>query len=94
MPRRIYRQGDLVLIEELGVDTGYLDKESDSLEVRSESGNSHKILCPVYRSHRSRYLVVERPSRLVHPQHPGIVVDPGIYRIEFVRDYVLSRSAD
>jgi hypothetical protein len=92
--RKIYRQGDLILVEEEGIDTNLAMKEGDILEIASENGNTHKLISPVYSLYGRRYVVVKKPSTLIHPQHPKLVIEPGIYRVEFVRDYALNRSID
>lgn len=93
-PRKVYRQGDLILIEDLHVDIDRATMESSFLEIRSENGNAHMVKAPVYSMYGVRYLVVESPSILIHPQHPELVVEPGIYRVEHVRDYALGRALD
>ncbi|MEM3980619.1 MAG: hypothetical protein QXF79_05135, partial [Ignisphaera sp.] len=85
--KKIYRQGDLVLVEEDKVDLSLAVKEGDEFKVESENGNQHIIKAPVYRLHNEQYIVVDKPSKLIHQQHPELIIDPGIYRIEFVRDY-------
>lgn len=92
--RRVYRQGDLILVEDEDIDLSSAIKEGDSLEIISESGNAHRLRCPVYNFYGQRYVIVEKPSILIHPQHPELVIEPGIYRVEFVRDFVLSRAID
>jgi hypothetical protein len=93
-PRKVYRQGDLLLVEEEGVDLRYAMKEGEVLEIVSENGNTHRLKSSVYTIYGRRYVVVESPSILTHPQHPELVIEPGIYRVEFVRDYALNRSID
>jgi len=93
-PRRVYRQGDLVLIEEMVLDLDPAVKEGEALVIASENGNRHRLASPVYTVYGRRYVVVEKPSVLTHPQHPELVVEPGIYRVEFVRDFALNRAVD
>ena len=93
-PRKVYRQGDLLLIEEEDVDLRYAVKEGDVLEIVSENGNTHRLKSSVYTICGRRYIVVEKPSVLSHLQHPELIIEPGIYRVEFVKDYALGRSID
>ncbi|MEM1526943.1 MAG: hypothetical protein QW775_01920 [Ignisphaera sp.] len=90
--RKIYRQGDLILVEENEVDLSFAVKEGDEFKVESENGSKHIIRALVYRLYNEQYVVVDKPSKLVHQQHPELLIDPGIYRIEFVRDYALDRE--
>ncbi len=91
---RIYRQGDLILIEENDVPLEYMDKESNRLEISSENGNKHELSCKVYRWNNTRYVLIDSVEVLKHPQHPWLAIEPGIYRVTFVRDYVLERAID
>lgn len=88
-PKKIYRQGDLLLVEENDVDLSIAVKEGDEFRVESENGSSHIIKAPIYRLYNEQYIVVDKPSKLVHQQHPELLIEPGIYRVEFVRDYAL-----
>jgi hypothetical protein len=91
--RKIYRQGDLIL-EQIDATQHDLMKygviESEKLEIRSETGNSHVMNnIKLYRYSGMQLVLVEKPTPMTHPQHPTIVIDPGIYRIRFVRDWLL-----
>ena len=94
--KRIYRQGDVIL-EKVDIEKDYLDKyawfETDKLEIRSENGNSHIMNnVKVYRYYRRQLVVVEKPTPITHPQHPTIIVSPGVYELRFVRDWLLRES--
>uniref|UniRef100_A0A7J3Z8L0 Uncharacterized protein n=1 Tax=Ignisphaera aggregans TaxID=334771 RepID=A0A7J3Z8L0_9CREN len=88
---RVYRQGDVVL-EEV-----YVEKErllnwecvGSKLEVRSENGSTHTLSAKVFRLNRQEYVLVEGPAVMEHPQHPPIVIEPGVYVVRFVRDWLL-----
>ncbi len=71
----------------------YAELVSDRLEVRSETGNVHVLSnVKVYRYADQLLVVVEKPTPLTHPQHPAIVIEPGVYRVRFVRDWLLETA--
>jgi len=70
----------------------YAEPVSERLEVRSETGHSHILDAKVYRYFDQMLVAVEKPTPLVHPQHPAIVIEPGVYRVRFVRDWLLETS--
>jgi hypothetical protein len=96
-PKRIiYRQGDVIL-EKIDITQRDLELhaklESNKLEIRSENGHSHIMQnIKLYRYHNRQIVVVENPTPLVHEQHPAIVIEPGVYQIRFVRDWLLRES--
>jgi len=90
----VYRQGDVILEQ---IDYNIRDLEyyarfvSDKLEISSENGNKHVMSgVKVYNYHSRQLVVVEKPTPITHPQHPTIVVTPGIYELRFVRDFLLN----
>ncbi len=95
--QKIYRQGDVVLIEvgfglannvkEYGV------KVDNKLVIASENGNRHVLNALVYR-YGELYVIVEKPTPMTHPQHPTLIIEPGIYRVRFVRDFALDFVRD
>jgi hypothetical protein len=94
--RRIYRQGDVIL-EQVDIQIHdlelYARLESNKLEIRSENGHSHVMNnIKLYRYYIGQVIVVEEPTPLVHDQHPTLIVVPGVYRIRFVRDWLLRES--
>ena len=94
MTTKVYRQGDVIL-EKVDLDPreliGYGRKASDKLEIASESGHRHVLDAEVYEYGLERLILVKKPSMLVHDQHPPILIEPGIYRLRFVRDYIVER---
>jgi hypothetical protein len=94
--RIVYRQGDVIL-EKVDITQHdlelYANLESNKLEIRSENGNSHIMNnIKLYRYYGRQLVVVEKPTPIEHPQHPQIVVQPGIYTLRFVRDWLLRES--
>jgi hypothetical protein len=94
--KRIYRQGDVILVP---VDISQHDLElygrlvSDRIEIGSENGHRHIMQgVKLYRYYIGQVIVVEEPTPLVHEQHPTIVIEPGVYQIRFVRDWLLRES--
>jgi hypothetical protein len=92
----LYRQGDVILEQ---VDFNIKDLElygrliSDRIEIRSENGHSHIMRdVKLYRYSGRQLVVVEQPTQLIHEQHPTIVIEPGVYQIRFVRDWLLRES--
>jgi hypothetical protein len=96
-PKRIiYRQGDVILEQ---VDFNMKDLEyyakldGERLEIRSETGNTHVLSnVKVYRYYNQQLVVVEKPTPITHPQHPTLIIEPGIYTVRFVRDWMLRES--
>jgi hypothetical protein len=94
--KRIYRQGDVIL-EQVDITQHdlewYAKLESNKLEIRSETGNPHVLNnVKLYRYYSRQLVVVEKPTPIEHPQHPTIIVQPGIYMLRFVRDWLLRES--
>jgi len=94
--KKVYRQGDVIL-EQVDIprhDLEYYAKlESNKLEIRSENGHSHIMQnIKLYRYYIGQVIVVEEPTPLVHEQHPTLIIEPGVYRIRFVRDWLLRES--
>jgi len=95
----IYRQGDLILRsltkEQMeSPDFEPKEKVADEYRLTSESGNSHVLAAPVHRSLRGPVVVLEQPTPLVHPQHETIVIPPGQFLVDQVRDYRGARMGD
>jgi hypothetical protein len=90
----MYRQGDVIL-EQVQLTVDELEKDQrvekiGRLEIASENGNRHVLNARAYNVYGQLYVVVEKPTPLTHPQHPMLIIEPGIYRVRFVRDYVQS----
>ena len=94
--RRVYRQGDVMLVEilhetEEGI-RRYAREVRDALVIASENGNRHVLNARTYNAFGQIYVVVEKPTPMTHPQHPMLIIEPGIYIVEFVRDYALEEE--
>ncbi len=94
--RRVYRQGDVMLVEmpwytKEDVEKGAVEKR-DAMVIASENGNKHVLNARTYVGIGAMYVVVEKPTPMTHPQHPMLIIEPGIYRVEFVRDYALEEE--
>jgi hypothetical protein len=92
----VYRQGDVIL-EQIEFDLKDLEYYtrfvSDKLEISSENGNKHVMSgVKVYNYHSRQLVVVEKPTPITHPQHPTLIIEPGVYQIRFVRDWLLRES--
>ena len=92
----VYRQGDVIL-EQVDFNVKdleyYARLESDRIVIRSENSHSHVMNnIKLYRYYNRQIVVVEKPTPMVHEQHPTIVVRPGIYELRFVRDWLLRES--
>jgi hypothetical protein len=71
----------------------YAKLESNKLEIRSENGHSHIMQnIKLYRYTGQQLVVVEKPTPLIHEQHPTLIIEPGIYMLRFVRDWLLRES--
>jgi len=94
--KRIYRQGDVIL-EQVDFNVKdleyYARLESDRIVIRSENGHSHVMNnIKLYRYYNRQIVVIEKPTPMVHEQHPTLIIEPGIYELRFVRDWLLRES--
>ena len=94
--RKIYRQGDVIL-EQVDITQHdlelYANLETNKLEIRSENGHSHIMNnIKLYRYRGRQIVVVEKPTPLIHEEHPVLTIEPGVYQIRFVRDWLLRES--
>jgi len=81
---RVYRQGD-VIFKEIDSLPNWANKTGDRLVIESESGNSHVLEATVYDD--GRYVEVDKPSAVQHPQHRQLTLPIGKYMVYRVRDY-------
>jgi hypothetical protein len=96
---KIYRQGDVVLrpVSKL---PKCANKAGKQLSISSENGNPHTMQAAVYVARRNRqmqqYVVLENEEKMMHPQHPTLVIPAGIYEVWNVheRDYAPRRAMD
>jgi len=94
--KKIYRQGDVIL-EQVDLNVKDLELyarfEGNKIEIRSENGHSHIMQnIKLYRYNNRQIVVVENPTPLVHEQHPTLVIEPSVYQLRFVRDWLLRES--
>jgi hypothetical protein len=96
---KIYRQGDVVLrpVSKLPKCT---HPAGEQLSISSENGNPHTMQAAVYVARKNgqmqQYVVLEDEERMMHPQHPALVIPAGIYEVSNVheRDYAPRRAMD
>jgi len=83
-------------------------KLSDTMVISGETGHMHILEAPVYApvygykiyhydggvEQNPEYVVVQHPTELKHEEHNHIIVDPGIYEISSVRDYIRNNNRD
>jgi len=97
---KIYRQGDVVLRP-----VSRLPKcahlAGEQLSISSENGNPHTMQAAVYVARKNgqmqqQYAVLEDEEKMMHPQHPTLVIPAGIYEVSNVheRDYAPRRAMD
>jgi hypothetical protein len=89
---RIWRQGDVIVREVSEIPKNAVRSETDEIRVASETGNSHvlrggKVFVS---SEQQRYILLEAPASMVHPQHAALQLSQGLYHITTVRDYAPS----
>jgi hypothetical protein len=94
--RKIYRQGDVIL-EQIDIPQHDLEMyaryEGNKIEIRSENGHSHIMNnIKLYRYSGRQIVVVEKPTPLIHEEHPTLIIEPSFYMIRFVRDWLLRES--
>jgi hypothetical protein len=96
---KIYRQGDVVL-KPVSRLPKRANKAGEQLSISSENGNPHTMQAAVYIARRNgqmqRYVVLEGEEKMMHPQHPTLVIPAGIYEVSNVheRDYAPRRAMD
>ena len=93
--RRVFRQGDVVLIEESLPQSPDIDwKRRHPLVIMGETGNAHVLEATVLQDewNGSEYVVVEKPTPLTHPEHATLIIPPGTYRVTTVRDWRCNRG--
>jgi len=88
---RVYRQGD-VIFKEIDEVPSWADKTGDRLVIESESGNSHVLEALVFDD--GRYVEVDKPSVVKHPQHRQLTLPVGKYMVYRVRDYFRDEIGD
>ena len=81
---RVYRQGD-VIFKEIDKIPSWAKKTGNILVIESESGNNHVLEASVYDD--GRYVEVDKPSVVKHPQHRQLTLPVGKYLVYRVRDY-------
>lgn len=69
-------------------------RAGDEVRIASETGNPHVLKGKVFAAARQQYVVLEQPTEMTHPQHPPRFLQPGIYEVRTVRDYIPRRSMD
>ena len=88
MPPKVYRQGDVVLVEVGNIEVSSdLDDWEERLEIKSETGHAHVLNAQVCRVAGETYVVLEKPEVLEHPQHRPLTIQPGVYRVQTVRSF-------
>lgn len=96
MTRKLYRQGDVILERiDLSNDTvkRFCNTISNKLEIPSETGHRHLLEAEVCRDGASQiYVIVHKNTKMVHDQHPALEIEPGIYVLRFVRDWLLESA--
>jgi len=81
---RVYRQGD-VIFKEIDEVPSWAEKTGNRLVIEGETGNSHVLEAIVYVD--GRYVEVDKPSAVMHPQHRQLTLPIGKYVVYRVRDY-------
>ena len=89
MTTKMYRQGDVLLVEVDAPPNGL--KEKDNVLARGEAtGHSHRIEgAKVYVTEDGMQVVqVERAARLVHEEHGEMVIPQGTYEVVLQEEYL------
>ncbi len=91
--RRVYRQGDVVLVQLDPYDartSALRNAERRDFVIVGEDSHRHvleNVLVVELGNHA--IVALEEPRVLKHDEHPWIAIDPGIYEVRTVRDYAL-----
>ena len=89
MTTKMYRQGDVLLVEVDAPPNGL--KEKDNVLARGEAtGHSHRIEgAKVYVTGDGMQVVqVERAARLVHEEHGEMAIPQGTYEVVLQEEYM------
>lgn len=99
MSRKIYRQGDVLIIETDSLPEELTsvkpDKESNILAYGEVTGHAHRLSVKESTLHQTksgeRFLTVPKSASLTHEEHSTIVLPKGSYRIiqqvEYQREF-------
>ncbi len=89
-----YRQGDVLLVkvDKMPPDAVPVEPDGDRvvLAYGEVTGHAHALsaaITTLYEHADGRFLVVEKPSALVHEEHAAIDLAPGVYRVIRQREY-------
>ncbi len=96
MKRKMYRQGDVLLmqIEEMpkSAEESVADGDRIVLAYGEVTGHAHAVAtthAKIFADRDTRFLHVgENGASLVHEEHATIALEPGVYRIVHQREYV------
>jgi hypothetical protein len=86
---KVIRQGDVILreISNLPYWARYEDSKKE-IRITGETGHAHVLKGEVYGDGGvGSYVRLTEPGELEHEEHDHIVVPPGIYMVDSVRDY-------
>lgn len=84
-----YRHGDL-LLESIGEIPAKTKLKKDKILLEGEiTGHMHEVIgeAKVYETAKKIYLEVLHKSRLIHPEHSTIELNPGKYKVTRQREF-------
>ena len=99
---KVYRQGDVILVK-VGKLPPYCEQTQDALNIMGETGETHSLPAKVYtpisvrgiRQPLQQFIDVGSGGALmVHPQHPSLQIDEGVYNVRRVRTYTPNGHRD
>lgn len=88
---RMYRQGDVMLIEDALPDRRHINPTSNTALVYGEAtGHAHRVQsksATVYEFGETKYVDAPKGFSLVHEEHATIEIPEGTYRVLRQREY-------
>ena len=85
---KMYRQGDVLIVEEARRPPEMQQSATDVLVYGEATGHAHRVEgAPVLEVGDTKYVDAPNPFRVVHEEHETIEIPEGFYRIIRQREY-------
>jgi hypothetical protein len=92
--RRMYRQGDLLLVEVKELPAGARPRKTAVIIEGEATGHTHQIVSgTIYDTATAAFVVAQEGARLAHDEHGPIVIPKGIYSVTRQREYAPTRKS-
>jgi hypothetical protein len=86
---RMYRQGDVLIVEDLRVPNQRQRARDNVLVYGEATGHAHRVegSAEVFDTPRGKEIAATEPFRVVHEEHDTIEIPEGFYRVVRQREY-------